>query len=62
MSERELDSSINDYIETEKIDEIKDIITKCRYEFYSGKSSNNEDYHTKALELIKYIKDLKIKK
>ena len=42
--------------------EIKDIITKCRYEFYSGKSSNNEDYHTKALELIKYIKDLKIKK
>ncbi|WP_020004152.1 BatD family protein [Brachyspira innocens] len=55
-------NKLNDYIETEKIDEIKDIISKCRYELYSGKSSDNEDYHTKVLELVKYIKDLKIKK
>ena len=55
-------NKLSDYAENEKIDEIKNIISKCSYELYSGKSSDNEDYHTKAIELIKYIKELKIKK
>ena len=53
---------LNDYIDNEKAEEINNIINKCKFELYSGKSSNNEDYHTRAMELIKYIKELKIKK
>ena len=53
---------LNDYIDNEKAEEINNIINKCKFELYSGKSSNNEDYHTMAMELIKYIKELKIKK
>ncbi|WP_300589510.1 BatD family protein [uncultured Brachyspira sp.] len=53
---------LNNYIDDEKAYEIKNIIDICRFELYSGKSSDNEDYHTKSIELIKYIKELKIKK
>ena len=53
---------LKDYIDYEKANEIKNIIDKCNFELYSGKSSENEDYHTKSIELVKYIKELKIKK
>ena len=53
---------LRDYIDYEKANEIKNIIDKCNFELYSGKSSGNEDYHTKSIELVKYIKELKIKK
>ena len=53
---------LNDYLEFEKAKEIKNIIDKCKFELYSGKSSDNEDYHTRSIELVKYIKELKIKK
>ena len=52
---------LNDYIGSQKAGEIKNIIDKCNFELYSGESYNNEDYHTKAIEIIKYIDKLKIK-
>lgn len=53
---------LSGYIDNEKTEKIKDIINKCNFELYSGKSFENEDYHTDAFELVKYIKELKIKK
>lgn len=56
------DNKLNDYMDKEHADEIKSIIDKCRFELYSGESSSNEDYHTRSIELVKYIKELKVRK
>ena len=52
---------LTDFMNIEKVNEIKDIIDKCNVELYSGESYSNDDYHTKAIELIKYIENLKVK-
>ena len=54
-------NKLNDYMDIEKVNDIKYIIDKCNLELYSGKSYSNEDYHTKAIEIMKYIENLKIK-
>ncbi|WP_028329552.1 BatD family protein [Brachyspira alvinipulli] len=54
-------NKLNDYMDIEKVNDIKYIIDKCNLELYSGTSYSNEDYHTKAIEIMKYIENLKIK-
>ncbi|WP_157150884.1 BatD family protein [Brachyspira sp. SAP_772] len=47
---------LNGIAEEEKIKEIKSIIDSCERELYSGsKSSENIDYHSKAIEIITSI-------
>ena len=50
----------NKNVDEETIKNIKDIIDSCQFELYSGNSINkNEDYHTKAINILKETDKLK---
>ena len=50
----------NKNVDEETIKNIKDIIDSCQFELYSGNSINkNEDYHTKAINILKEMDKLK---
>lgn len=50
----------NKNVDEETIKSIKDIIDSCQFELYSGNSINkNEDYHTKAINILKETDKLK---
>ena len=50
----------NKNVYEETIKNIKDIIDSCQFELYSGNSINkNEDYHTKAINILKETDKLK---
>ena len=53
-------TKILDYLNSIGIKNIKDIIDSCQFELYSGNSINkNEDYHTKAINILKETDKLK---
>ena len=50
----------NKNVDEETIKNIKDMIDSCQFELYSGNSINkNEDYHTKAINILKETDKLK---
>lgn len=50
----------NKNVDEETIKNIKDIIDSCQFELYSGNSINkNEDYHTKAINILRETDKLK---
>ena len=50
----------NRNINEEIIKNIKEIIDSCQFELYSGDSINkNNDYHTKAINILKEMENIK---